>query len=149
MAHGNLRVRWSPMKQEELLASLKDTFARSPKQREMSPVEVGKRIQTLSKADGIEHVAKHVGLRDLGTLRLFVRLLDLPSDVHDSICWGRDQGKVSFSVAAEIARARSASDRRLLCEAAIEKRWSKSEVQGILRQAKSEGRRIADVLPTA
>lgn len=81
----------------------------------------------------IDEVAGKIGFRDVGTLRQFMRLTTLPDDLQRLVTWGRQPGMLSFTVASEIARARSSSGQRWLAILSIQNGWSKSEVQKALR----------------
>jgi len=81
----------------------------------------------------ISDIAGKIGLRDVGTLRQFVRLTTLPDDLQRLVTWGCKSGRLSFTVASEIARASSSAEQRRLADLALRDGWSKKDVQKALR----------------
>jgi len=112
---------------------LREVLAKPPRQREVPPVEVGRLVAVLASRQPLDGIAKAVGLRDTGTLRQLIRLTSLPPEVQRLVTWGRQSGKLSFTVASEIARTQSADRQRALTDAAIREGWSKKDVQRALQ----------------
>ena len=123
---------------DDSIQLVRETLSLPPSERKLSPIQVGQQVQILCATHELVAIAEKVGLRDLGTLRQFLRVLALPKDVLGRIVWGRQTGQVSFSVAAEITRAKSVEDQRALINAAAESSWSKQDIQKLLRKARSE-----------
>jgi len=124
----------TPMSQDtEHILKLREVLARPPRERETPPVEVGRLLSIWMEREPISDIASKIGLRDVGTLRQFIRLTTLPADVQERVTWGRQSGELSFTVASEIARARSPAEQRHLAELALQHGWSKKDVQRALR----------------
>ena len=108
------------------------------KNRRAKPMRVAQLIDKALTQESIDQIADHVNLRGTTILRKFRSLNDLPPEVQDLIDWGRSDIGISFSVAAEIARFGTESDRRQLAHMAIEHRLTRSEVQAIVQRGSRE-----------
>lgn len=130
----------------EQITKLRALFAASLKERDIPPVEVGRQLSKWIEGRPIAVVASELGLRDAGTIRQLVRLVSLPSDLHPLVAWGRREGTLSFSVAAEVARAKSTEEQRVLFRYALSNRSSKQTLQRLFRQTSDAGGSITDAL---
>lgn len=123
----------TPVSDADQILNIRAELAKPPREREIPPVEVGRVLSAQIDREPIVEVAERIGFRDLGTLRQFVRLTTLPTDLQQLVTWGRQPGKLSFTVASVISRARSANEQRHLADLAVQNGWSKSDVQKALR----------------
>jgi len=129
-----------PVAHTEQILNMRAELAKSPRERGIPPVRVGQFLIAQTEREPIDEVAGKIGFRDVGTLRQFMRLTTLPDDLQRLVTWGRQPGMLSFTVASEIARARSSSEQRRLADLAIQNGWSKSDVQKALRnQTEKDG----------
>ena len=108
------------------------------KRRRASPMRLAKLIEKALTTESLEEIAEHVNLNGTTILRKLCSLNHLPPEVQDRVHWGTSDIGISFSVAAEIARYGSESDKLLLSQTAIEHQLSKSEVQAIVQRAGRE-----------
>ena len=109
------------------------------KRRRANPMRLAKLIEKALTTESLEEIAEHVSLNGTTILRKLLSLSRLPREVQDRIHWGTSDVGISFSVAAEIARYGSESDKLLLSQTAIEHQLSKAEVQAIVQRASREG----------
>lgn len=118
-----------------LRASLKAGSADRP----CSPLEVAELLAIWTRSEPLDAIVGEVGLRDASTLRQFIGLRSLPKEVQQKVIWGRQPGHISFSVAAEIARARGDAAMRALADDAIQNKRSKQDIKRILQHHRATG----------
>lgn len=116
------------------------------KRRRATPMQSARLIERALTIDTLEEVAEHVNLQGTTILSKLISLNDLPSEVQGLIDWGRKDGGISFSVAAEIARLDGPSEMLALAKMAVEQRLSKSEVQAIVQRASREQCSLTDAV---
>ena len=110
------------------------------KRRRADPMRLARLLRKAhATGETLDEIADHVNLSGPTVLRKLLSLNKLPADVQNLIEWGSNDTGVSFSVAAEIARASTDADRRRLAQAAIEHRLSRSEVQAIVQRSILKG----------
>lgn len=114
------------------------------KRRRAKPMQAAKLVKKAMHTESLEEIAEHVNLQGTTILRKLLSLENLPREVQDHIHWGTSNVGISFSVAAEIARYGSDSDKLSLAQTAIEHHLSKSEVQAIVQRATRDKCSIAD-----
>jgi hypothetical protein len=129
----------SPEQQRDLILSL----GVHKGERQLSPVEVAELFRkTIGAGTTAKELATEVML-NITMIPRFLRLLNLDPEVQHLIGWG-GKNEMSFSTAAEIARAKSAADQDYLTRAALENRLSKTEIIGIIEAQRKFGRPVSD-----
>ncbi len=108
-----------------IAAELKKT----PSNRSMSPVEMGRILAESAGRDGVPAATAAVELKDQGTVKQFIRVLDLPEDLQAKVAWKRAAGTLPFTVAAEVARLSNADDARDLWGKAVAQKMTKKDVR--------------------
>ena len=116
------------------------------KRRRAKPMRLARLIDKALAADSLDEIADHVNLRGPTILRKLHSLKELPEEIQNLVDWGTSDAGISFSVAAEIARVGSESERRHLAHLALEHNLRKEEVQAIVQRASREGCRVADAI---
>ena len=110
---------------ETVAAELKKT----PSNRSMSPVAMGRILADAAGRDGVPAATAAVELKDQGTVKQFIRVLDLPEDLQAKVAWKRAAGTLPFTVAAEVARLSNADDARDLWGKAVAQKMTKKDVR--------------------
>jgi hypothetical protein len=105
------------------------------KNRRLSPIQVAQLLNRLYQNQGIplNQIAQELELKDSSILRRYISLLSLPLELQPLIIWGTSPGYLSFSVAAEISRAKEFDKITLLAKDALENQRSKEELRAILQ----------------
>ena len=105
------------------------------KNRRLSPIQVAQLLNHLYQIQGIplNQIAQELQLKNSSILRRFLSLLSLPSELQPLVRWGTSPGYLSFSVAAEISRAKDFDKITLLAKDALENQRSKEEIRAILQ----------------
>ncbi len=111
------------------LASIAAELKSTPSSRSASPAEIGRVLADVSRQQGIASVTAAIGLKDVGTVKQFIRVLDLPADLQSKVAWKRSSGTLPFTVACEIARLPSADDARDLWGRAVAQKMTKRDVR--------------------
>ena len=114
------------------------------KRRRANPMRVAQLVKKAMDTESLEDIAEHVNLQGTTILRKLLSLENLPREVQDRIHWGTSSVGISFSVATEIARCGSDSEKLSLSQTAIEHHLSKPEVQAIVQRARREGCSVED-----
>ncbi len=105
------------------------------KNRRLSPIQVAQLLNRLYQIQGIslKEIAQELELKDSSILHRFISLLSLPPEIQPLINWGTSPGYLSFSVAAEISRAKESEKINLLAKDALENQRTKEEVRAIIQ----------------
>jgi hypothetical protein len=127
----------SPQEKALLLQSI----GTHKKDRKLQPPQVAQLLAKAMRLQPIEDIASDLEMAETSTLRRILSLQRLPAECRPLVVWGGQPGYLSFSVAAELARA-SDQDLPSLLAAALEERFSKEEVRGILQRGRRSGEPI-------
>jgi hypothetical protein len=120
----------TPDQQKQLILSIGSHRA----SRLLTPLEVGLLLRaSMSAGSTPQELAASVQLDGPSMIARFVRLLELPSDIHHLVDWGSSQSTVGFTAASELARLKSHEEQRYAISAALENRLSSSEVKQIVQ----------------
>lgn len=111
------------------LNAIADELKKTPSNRAMSPVEIGRFLAETASRDGVVTATAGVGLKDQGTVKQFIRVLDLPEDLQAKVAWKRAAGSLPFTVAAEVARLTRAEDAQDLWSKAVAQKMTKKDVR--------------------
>lgn len=111
------------------IAAVAAELKKTPSSRDMSPIEIGRFLAETASRDGVGAATTEVGLKDQGTVKQFIRVLDLPEDLQAKVAWKRAAGSLPFTVAAEVARLSSADDARDLWSKAVAQKMTKKDVR--------------------
>ena len=111
------------------LAHIAAELKKTPSNRSMSPVEMGRILAESAGRDGVPAATAAVELKDQGTVKQFIRVLDLPEDLQAKVAWKRAAGTLPFTVAAEVARLSNPDDARDLWGKAVAQKMTKKDVR--------------------
>lgn len=111
------------------LTAIAVELKKTPSSRTMSPVDIGRFLAEVAIRDGIAATTTGVELKDQGTVKQFIRVLDLPEDLQSKVAWKRAAGTLPFTVAAEVARLSNADDARDLWSKAVAQKMTKKDVR--------------------
>lgn len=110
--------------------------------RRLPPVGVAKLMDRALKLNTIDELARDLGFKETSTIKKFLSLLDLPSEIQAVTVWGRTRGYLSFSVASQISRVGDPSAMNVFCRAALEHGLNKEEARAIAQCHKRAGDNI-------
>ena len=114
-------------------------------ERPLSPLEVGVLVRKATqRGTDLKELAEATQLEGTTQLSRFTKLLELPSDTHHLIDWGKSAGGVGFTTAFEIARLESAEDKRAAMAAVMQHGLSSAEARSLVQLRKRGGKSIAD-----
>ena len=119
----------------KLLASVKV----NRKMRALSPFEVtGDIRRMLNEELSVEEISYRLSIRK-DWVKTFLKLEKLPEELQNAVIWGKstDIG-VSFSTAELVAQMKNPEDMRILLESAMEYKFTKVEIENIIK-LKKEG----------
>ena len=111
------------------LAAVASELKKTPSNRSMSPIEIGRILAETASRDGVAAATAGVELKDQGTVKQFIRVLDLPEGLQAKVAWKRASGSLPFTVAAEVARLTSAEDAQDLWSKAVAQKMTKKDVR--------------------
>lgn len=111
------------------LVTVAAELRKTPGNRSMSPVEIGRILLESAAANGVAAATTAVDLKDQGTVKQFIRVLDLPEDLQSKVAWKRAAGNLPFTVASEVARVANPDDARDLWSKAVTQRMTKKDVR--------------------
>ncbi len=115
--------------------------------RPLSPVEVAKLMdKALEAGEKRREIAARLLLEDSSIIGRFIRLLRLPPDVQQLIGWGSDPATLSFTAGSEIARLEDEQEQLALATAALENRFSKSEIMQVVQIRQRSGNSIKECM---
>ena len=122
----------SPMELGRLRMSV--GYGTHKKGRPLSPIQVGKHLSD-ARGKGVSPAdcAKALQLRGTGQIGRFLRILDLPEDLHHMIGWGSGRSVIGFSAAVEMARLKQSGDRRYVAKAVLSDSLTSKEVRQIVQ----------------
>ena len=127
----------SPEQQKQLILSIGVHQSTRP----LTPVEVGSLLKTAVLAGNTpRQLAEFVHLEGATMISRFMRLLELPNEVHHLVDWGTSQSTIGFTAASELARLKATSDQNALITAALENKLSNAEIKQIV-QARTRSHR--------
>lgn len=111
------------------LADVAAELKKTPGNRTMSPAEIGRRLSESVARHGIPAVTAAIELKDQGTVKQFIRMVDLPEDLRGRASWRRSVGTLPFTVASEVARVSNPDRAREIWTMAVEKRMTRKDVR--------------------
>jgi len=120
------------------------------KNRRLSPIQVAQLLNRLYQILGISlnQIAQELELKDSSVLRRFLSLLSLPHELQPLVSWGTLPGYLSFSVAAELSKAKDFDKITLLAKDALENQRSKEELRAILQCHQRGGGNLTECIET-
>ena len=98
--------------------------------RPLSPIEVGNYLRRVKDAEKSNSECAEVAQVSVTQVSRFLRILNLPSDIHHLIGWA-GKGSISFSDAVELLPLKSARDQRIVAKAILETDLDKKEIRQI------------------
>ncbi len=111
------------------LVTVAAELKKTPGHRSMSPVEIGRVLAEAAAARGVAAATTAVDLKDQGTVKQFIRVLNLPVDLQSRVAWRRAAGALPFTVASEVARVANPDDARDLWSKAVAQKMTKKDVR--------------------
>lgn len=111
------------------LADIAAELKKTPGSRTLSPSEIGRKLAETAQRDGVPAVTAAVELKDQGTVKQFLRLLDLPEDLQGKVSWKRSEGSLPFTVASEVARLADPDQARDLWSKAVAQKMTRKDVR--------------------
>lgn len=114
-------------------------------ERPLSPLEVGVLVRKATqRGTDLKDIAEATQLEGTTQLSRFTKLLELPSDTHYLIDWGKSVGGVGFTTAFEVARLSSADDKREAVAAVVEHGLSSAEARSLVQLRRRGAKSIKD-----
>jgi len=133
----------SPTERQRLLLSVGTHRG----QRPLSPGEVASLFSKILEAGGtLSDCAEAASLEGTTWVSRFLRLLSLPASVRHLIDWGGNEGAVTFSSGAEIARLNDDEEEEALVQGVLTHQLSGSEVRQVVQLRKRSRRPLKDCL---
>ena len=114
-------------------------------ERPLSPLEVGALVRKATqRGTDLQEIADATQLDGTTQLSRFTKLLDLPTDTHHLIDWGKSDGGVGFTTAFEIARLPNSNDKREAVAAVVEHGLSSAEARSLVQLRRRGAKSIKD-----
>ncbi len=115
--------------------------------RPASPLEVAAILRkALDAGATAEDLAETCHLRGTTMISRFLRLLNLPDDIHDWIDWQSSAGQLSMTAGQEIGRLGSDHEMRDLARLALESRLTGKEVGQVVMRTRRAGETVTDAV---
>lgn len=116
------------------------------KGRPLSPMEVGLLLRRARESGvSLKDCAKAIQLNGTGHIGRFLRILDLPEDLHHLVDWsGGGEGTIGFSCAVELVRLSDNDDHRVVADAIIGNGLDSKEVRQIVQLRHRSGRSVEE-----
>ena len=118
------------------------------KGRPLSPAEVGALLHRACEAGASrDECAKFLGLRGPDVVASFLQVSKaVPADLLHLVSWGQSTDSISFTTTIELARIRSAEDRRAVAASIIEHRLRRHEVRAVAQIRKRSRKTIQECI---
>lgn len=104
------------------------------KERPITPIAVAELIRKALARQSLEQIADDLQLKSVGMLNKFLSLNQLPAEVTPLVGWGGSKNILPFSSAVQISRLAEPNLTRRLCEAALQHKFTKDEVQAVVQR---------------
>ena len=113
------------------------------KGRPLGPIEVGMLLRKARDAGvSLSDCARAINLSGTGHIGRFLRILELPHDLHHLISWGSPTDAIGFSRAVELAKLEHVDDQRVLANSILSDGLNSKEVRHVGQLRKRSGRKI-------
>lgn len=120
----------TPEEYKQLILSIGSHRASRP----LTPIEVGLLLRKSISAGGTpKELASLVHLDGPSMIARFLRLLELPQEVHHLVDWGACQSTIAFTAASELARLHSQDEQQAAVSKALQSALSTSEIRQVVQ----------------
>ena len=111
--------------------------------RPLGPIEVGMYLRKARDAGmSLSDCASAINLSGTGHIGRFLRILELPNDLHHLIGWGSPTDAIGFTCAVELAKLKCVDDQRVLANSILSEGLNSKEVRQVGQLRNRSGRTI-------